>query len=143
MAVVHTPPVSLKRLLTSKQGNWHKLSQDLQEGLPFRVVNELQQLLTLNLSQVADYLNIADRTLMLRKKSGKLNATESDRLYRLIQLVNQSLFLMDNNLSAVQAWWMQPCRGLGQRIPWEEARTEAGARAIERLIGQLVYGVYP
>lgn len=143
MAIAASPSWSLKRLLSARQHHWHQLSQNLHAGLSFRIVSELQILLGLNLAQIADYLNIADRTLMLRKKKGKLNATESDRLYRLIYLVQQSLFLMDNHLPAIKAWWMQPCRGLGDRIPWQEAKTEAGARAIERLIGQLIHGVFP
>ncbi|MFO0814018.1 MAG: antitoxin Xre-like helix-turn-helix domain-containing protein [Gemmatales bacterium] len=123
--------------------HWLKTSKALRAGLPFREVHQLQTILGISLHQVAEYLNIAERTLMLRKKTGRLNATESDRLYRLRELVQQSMFLMDNNRAAVEAWWMQPCRGLGGRVPWEEAKTEAGARAIERLMGQLIHGVFP
>ncbi|HMO37032.1 MAG TPA: DUF2384 domain-containing protein [Gemmatales bacterium] len=124
-------------------GNWPAIGQSIRKGLPFSQVTLLQKQLGLNLHEVAQYLQIADRTLLLRKKKGKLNATESDRLYRLMQLVQQTITLFDENADAVQNWWKQPCRGLGDRIPLHEARTEAGARAIEALIGQLLHGVFP
>lgn len=134
---------SLTEQRRQADGSWHELGQSLRLGLPFNQVTLLQKQLGITLSEVADYLNIADRTLLLRKKNGKLNATESDRLYRLMQLVQQSYVLMDDNVAAVQSWWKQPCRGLGNRIPFQEAKTEVGARAIEALMGQLMHGVFP
>ena len=127
----------------SLQGGWQRLNESLRRGLPFTQVSELQDTLGLTMKEMAEYLNIAERTLLLRKKAGKLNATESDRLYRLQQLVALSNQAMDGEQRALQLWWKQPCRGLAQITPWEAAKTEPGASAVEALLGQLLHGVFP
>jgi putative toxin-antitoxin system antitoxin component (TIGR02293 family) len=39
-------------------------------------------------------------------------------------------------------WLHQPQRGLGNRIPLDLIRTEAGAREVEDLLGRIEYGVF-
>ncbi len=76
-----------------------------------------------------------------RKVTGKLDAVESDRVIRLAQLLGKAIQVMESEKNA-QRWLSSPQFGLGGAIPLEFAKTEAGAREVEDLLGRIEFGVY-
>jgi putative toxin-antitoxin system antitoxin component (TIGR02293 family) len=91
--------------------------------------------------ELADAALITHRTLARRKKAGRFGADESDRLVRLSRVFARAIELFEGDVEGARSWLMRPVLGLGNAIPFEMARTEVGAREVERLIHQLEHGV--
>lgn len=117
------------------------LHERIERGLPFACLLRLQQALDRPLAELASDLRIPPRTLARRREEGRLTPEESDRLVRLARLVEQAIALFEGDLATARRWLGTPARGLGRRVPLAFARTEAGAREVERLLGRLEYGV--
>jgi putative toxin-antitoxin system antitoxin component (TIGR02293 family) len=114
----------------------------LESGLPFRTLSRFQKESGLPWPVIAQVLRLPRRTLARRKSGGRLDAAESERLYRLAQLYRRAEELFEGNASATRNWLKSPNRGLGHASPLSLAASEIGARAVEDLIGRLEYGVY-
>jgi putative toxin-antitoxin system antitoxin component (TIGR02293 family) len=111
------------------------------EGLPYAPVRKLQKLLELSISQIAELLQIPSRTLARRKAEGKLLPVESDRLVRSLRLFEETVSLFEGDEQAAREWFKSAQPALGGKSPFEFARTDAGAREVERAIGRLEHGV--
>ena len=73
-----------------------------------------------------------------KRSSGRLSAANSERFVRALRVRQQAMdaFGRDN----ADAWLETPLRRLDGRTPMEMLGTEAGARAVEQLIGRAVHG---
>lgn len=111
-------------------------------GLDFTAAEKLRSRLGLNLTQFAEAIQIAPRTLQRRRQSGHLNASESDRVLRLCRLFGRALELFENDEEAATQWLLQPQRVFGNRSPLAIGKTDIGARQIDDLIGRLEHGVF-
>ena len=111
------------------------------QGLPYAPVARLQDLLDLSIGQIAELLQIPYRTLARRKAKGRLDPVESDRLARTVRLLEETVGLFEGDEQAARTWFKSPQPALGGKTPFELARTDAGAREVERVIGRLEHGV--
>lgn len=111
-------------------------------GLDFKAAERLRRNLDVSLSELADIIQIAPRTMHRRRQSGRLNPDESDRVLRASRLYGQALELFEGHEEAARQWLAKPQRALGGRIPMEVAKTDIGARQVENLIGRLEHGVF-
>lgn len=111
----------------------------VEEGLPKEAFERLCVALGLPKSQVAEIVSIPVRTLSRRKK---LLRAESDRVLRLGLLYQKCLEVVGEPKQTRQ-WMQSPKRAFAGRTPLEMARTEVGAREVERLLGQIEHGVFP
>jgi putative toxin-antitoxin system antitoxin component (TIGR02293 family) len=50
--------------------------------------------------------------------------------------------LFEGDRDAAVEWLTTPQTALGDRVPLDLARTEIGAREVERLVGRLDHGVF-
>jgi putative toxin-antitoxin system antitoxin component (TIGR02293 family) len=114
----------------------------LEGGLPFRALSRFQKESGLPWPMIARVLRLPRRTLARRKAAGRLDAPESERLYRLAELYRKAVELFEGNGTAAGNWLQSPNRGLGHISPLSLAASEIGARAVEDLIGRLEHGVY-
>jgi putative toxin-antitoxin system antitoxin component (TIGR02293 family) len=96
----------------------------------------------LSAKDMAELLQIKFRTFLRRKKEGRLHPDESDRVIRASRLFGRALDLFDGSAETAKSWLSGPQRALGGAVPLEIARTEVGAREVERLIGRLEHGVF-
>lgn len=114
--------------------------EHLREGLEFAAFAGLAERLELPQSELAKIVSISDSTLLRRRREGRLNKTESNRLYRLQRVVD----LAEDTLGAerVVRWFNRHAPSLGGVKPLELADTEAGLEAIQTLLLQIEYGVY-
>jgi putative toxin-antitoxin system antitoxin component (TIGR02293 family) len=110
-------------------------------GLSFRAVRNLQRALGLPMDRIALVLGISRATLHRRKREGKIDGHESERLVRYQRLLKKAEELFGNAEDA-RKWLGHPQPGLGGAVPLEFAATELGAREVENLLGRLEYGVY-
>ena len=117
------------------------LLKKLDEGLSYAAFERLKRRLKVTSQELADVALINRRTLARRKKAGRLDPDESDRLVRLARVFSRALELFEGDSEGAREWMMRGSRALGGPSPFEMARTEVGAGEVERLIYQLEHGV--
>mgnify|MGYP006430508921 CR=1 FL=1 len=113
----------------------------IRAGLPMAEFDGLAELLDLPAERLADYLAITRSTLARRRKNGRLGSLESDRLLRYARVFARAETVLEGR-DAAREWLKTPARALGHATPLDFARTEAGVREVENLLGRLDYGVF-
>jgi len=117
------------------------LIRQIQKGLRFSELETLQNSIDMPFEQLAAKLCISRSTLQRRKAAGRLSPDESDKVIRYSRLVQQAADFF-GEIGKARAWLKHPQYGLGGAVPLDYARTEAGAREVENLLGRMKYGVY-
>ncbi len=110
------------------------------EGLSTEVLEDLQRDLELTNQELADLVLISPRTLTRRKREQRLPTDESDRAYRLGRLFELATEVLGDKTEA-RTWMKEPNYALGDKTPLEMVRTEPGATLVERVLGQIEYGL--
>jgi putative toxin-antitoxin system antitoxin component (TIGR02293 family) len=119
----------------------HQQIGQIQAGLSFRAVQNLQKALNIPLEAMASVLGMSRATLHRRKLRGKIDEEESEKLVRYQRLLKQAEDVFGDGKSA-RDWLTHKQAGLGNAVPLQFARTEIGAREVENLLGRIEYGVY-
>jgi putative toxin-antitoxin system antitoxin component (TIGR02293 family) len=118
---------------------WH---DRILEGLEFEAAEEIKARASLTDPELAKLLGIGEATLRrARASGGALDATTSDRLYRLskvLTIAEETLEGADNAMS----WLRRPQPALAGRVPLELLVTQAGADQVETLLRRIDYAVY-
>ena len=104
-------------------------------------MQNLQKALDIPLETVASVLGMSRATLHRRKRQGKIDEDESEKLVRYQRLLKKAEDVFGDGKSA-REWLRHKQAGLGKAAPLDFARTEIGAREVENLLGRLEYGVY-
>jgi putative toxin-antitoxin system antitoxin component (TIGR02293 family) len=130
-----------KHGVSGKSTHPTELIQKIQKGLRFSELKTLQDTLDLPFEKLAAKLCISRSTLQRRKAAGRLSPDESDKIVRYSRLVRQAADFF-GDMEKARAWLKHPQYGLGGAVPLDYARTEAGAREVEDLLGRMKYGVY-
>ena len=130
-----------KKTLNGKAMHPTELIHRIQKGLRFSELETLQSSIDLPFEQLAAKLSISRSTLQRRKSAGRLSPDESDKVVRFSRLLRQATDLF-GDIEKARAWLKNPQYGLGGAVPLDYARTEAGAREVENLLGRMKYGVY-
>jgi putative toxin-antitoxin system antitoxin component (TIGR02293 family) len=118
------------------------LVKHVEEGLAFTAVEALQREMDLTTKEMAKLLDIKFRTFLRRKQTGRLQPAESDRVLRTSRLFARAKDLFEGDQAAARGWLMNPQHALGGAVPLAIAKTEVGAREVEKLIGRLEHGVF-
>lgn len=113
----------------------------LKEGLPFTAFKELGAGLDMTDAQLANAARVAPRTIARRKKAGRLEFGESERILRLGVLFDAAVKALGSE-AAARRWLKSPQKGLAGRTPLEYSDTIIGAREVEELLGRLEHGVF-
>jgi putative toxin-antitoxin system antitoxin component (TIGR02293 family) len=127
--------------MTSSEFTPSQLVKAIQTGLPVGELTWLQGSLGVPMERLVPLLGISKPTFHRRKASGRLGPGESDRVVRFARLMGKAVQVLESQENARQ-WLTSPQFGLGGAVPIEYARTEAGAREVEDLLGRIEYGVY-
>lgn len=114
---------------------------ELQAGLPFRHLTQFLKDTQLPEKPLLASLQIPRRTLMRRRRSGRLSPRESERLYRISRLHSLAVGLFEDGPAATR-WLTSPARAFGGVTPLEMAKFEVGGREVEDLIGRIEDGVF-
>jgi putative toxin-antitoxin system antitoxin component (TIGR02293 family) len=118
-----------------------KLLEAVEAGLPVEELEVLRAGLDLPMEKLALRLGISKATLHRRKRSGRLEPGESDRVVRFARLTGKAVEVLETRENA-RRWLTSPQAGLGGAVPLDYAETEIGAREVEDLLGRIEYGVY-
>ncbi len=117
-----------------------ELRERITEGLPFSSLESVRARLRLTVPELAAVLRMPTRTLARRRQLRRLEADESDRLYRVARVAGQAVTLLGSE-EAASAWLRRPNRALGGEPPVRLLDTDIGARQVEDVLGRLEHGV--
>ena len=109
-------------------------------GLPYQALESIRARLNLSLPEAALVLHVPLRTLARRRHGRKLDAGESDRLYRLARIAAQAVAALGAEDKAA-AWLRRPNRSLNGAVPLGLLDTDLGARQVEDVLGRMAHGV--
>lgn len=113
----------------------------IRAGLPIEEFFALQDLLKVSEDELARVLGISIATLHRRKKSGRLDARESERVVRFACLFGRAMEVFETE-KAARGWLRTEAPGLAGETPLTYADTEYGAREVEALLVRIDHGVF-
>jgi putative toxin-antitoxin system antitoxin component (TIGR02293 family) len=116
------------------------LRERVERGLPYKSLESVRGRLQLTVPEFAGVLNMPPRTLARRKQARKLDADESDRLYRLARMAAHAVAVFGTEDKAA-AWLRRPNRALNGEPPVRLLGTDIGARQVEDILGRLEHGL--
>jgi putative toxin-antitoxin system antitoxin component (TIGR02293 family) len=117
-----------------------ELRRRVERGLPYRSLESVRERLRLTLPEFGTVLHMPPRTLARRKQARKLDADESDRLYRLARMAAHAVAVFGTEDKAA-AWLHRPNRALNGETPVRLLGTDIGARQVEDVLGRLEHGI--
>ena len=113
----------------------------VEEGFSFQALERFQQNTRISTDDLAEVVAIKPRTLHRRRKEGRLEPDESDRLLRVARVFAKALDLFEGDAEAAKRWFFTPARALGGERPIAFARTDLGTQEVEAFIDRLEQGV--
>ncbi len=111
-------------------------------GLSGHLFKKICILLEISEKRLAEIIRTSVSTLASRKKRGYFSPTESERLYRILNLYKLAVRVFDNNTDHAKKWLKEEAYGLNGEIPLEFAKTEIGAREVELLLNRIDQGLF-
>jgi putative toxin-antitoxin system antitoxin component (TIGR02293 family) len=112
----------------------------VREGLPWTLYQGVMTDLGFTDQMAAGVLHIPLRTLT-RRKGGRLDPQESERVMRLVRLRAKTEDVLGTRAKAT-LWLESPNRALGGATPLSLLDTDIGTQAAEDVLTRIEYGVY-
>ncbi|RJF89056.1 DUF2384 domain-containing protein [Oleomonas cavernae] len=113
--------------------------RSIRDGLPVTAIDRLIADGIVDAGEV-DRLIIPRRTLQHRRHLGRLTPEQSDRVVRIARIVALAVECFGSEAKA-RVWLRRPSRLLENEAPLDRLDTEAGARAVEVLLGRIAHGI--
>lgn len=117
-----------------------EVRERIQRGLPYRSLESVRERLRMSAPEAATLLHIPPRTMARRRHARKLDANESDRLYRLARVAAQAFAVFGTDDKAA-TWLHRPNRALNGDAPVRLLDTDVGARLVEDILGRIEHGI--
>lgn len=114
----------------------------LDEGFSYEELEHLRENMGLSRGELAGLIRVPARTLDRRRREGRLQPEESDRLLRLARVFGAAVELFEGDAEVAGEWLFSSQRALGGMAPFDMAKSDVGAREVEGLIGRLEHGVF-
>ncbi|MCB1810641.1 MAG: DUF2384 domain-containing protein [Candidatus Competibacteraceae bacterium] len=119
----------------------HDLIPLLRKGLPYAALERTLNAFQLSREEISVVLDLPLRTLARRKKTQRLAADESDRLYRLTRILAHAEQALGTRERAVQ-WLHRANQALNHATPLQLLDTDIGAEHVDQVLGRLEHGVF-
>lgn len=119
-----------------------QLLEAIARGLPYSTYLRVSYYAKVSNAELVELLGISVSTLSRRANTGKLSVSESEKVVRLIQMINAGIILFDGNKDKALSWLKSPSRGLNGIQPITMISTYAGTNEVMELIGRLDNGVF-
>ena len=117
-----------------------ELRERIKRGLPYRSLESVRLRLHLSVPEAASVLHMPPRTLARRRQARKLDADESDRLYRVARVAAHAVAVLGTEENAA-IWLRRPNRAINGDVPLHLLDTDLGVRQVEDLLGRIEHGV--
>ncbi|MBW4621344.1 MAG: DUF2384 domain-containing protein [Cyanosarcina radialis HA8281-LM2] len=119
-----------------------KEAELVRQGLPIESFKRVASYYQLSDAEMSKMVGTSVRTLVRHQKEQKpLNATWSDRLYRLARIAAQAQTVFEQPQTAIN-WLKRPNRALEGHAPVDLLDTDAGTQQVAELLDRIEYGVY-
>ena len=132
--------IIFNRNSTYRKGN-SDIVHSIMEGFPAAAVSRLVEYLNIRQNEMLKLLHITSATFSRRRKDGKLESVESDRVYRYTRLAALATDMFHGDGEAARHGLKSPAYAFKGETPLEHAQTEYGAREVENLIGRIRHGI--
>ena len=114
----------------------------VRRGLSIESFKRVANYYQLSDAQMSKVVGTSVQTIVrLQKEDKPLNATWSDRLYRLARVAAQAQNVFESAQTAT-SWLKRPNRGLNGHAPVDLLDTDAGTQQVVELLDRIEYGVY-
>lgn len=111
----------------------------VREGLPVDPVDDVLDSGRLTLAEL-DRLALPRKTLAHRRMLGRLTADQSDRLARLLRIIEEAEATFGDPRKA-HGWLRRPSALLDNEAPLDRLDTDNGVRQVETLLGRIAHGI--
>ncbi len=128
--------------LDEKNAPPQEIMERVTEGLAFETLGHVARAYGVTQETMADWLGVSARTRERRRRAGRFDRLESERLYRYIRLYRRAVEVFDDEPESAQQFLTESQTGLNGLIPAEVARSEYGASGVMDLLGRIDYGVH-
>jgi|SRR5579872_5927385 len=116
-----------------------KWREGIRQGLSVDLVDEVLADGRLTAVEL-DRLALPRKTLAHRRTLGRLTAEQSDRLARILRVIEQA-DLAFGDVAKSRVWLRRPTTALGGHAPLDLLDTDIGAREVETLLGRIKHGI--
>jgi putative toxin-antitoxin system antitoxin component (TIGR02293 family) len=113
----------------------------IKKGLTIDEMSALTANLNITEKHLAKVIGLSISTLAIRKKTGRLKPTESERIMRVDRIFCRAMEVFKDEIIA-KRWIKSPAKALGGIAPIDFTDTDIGAKEVENLLGRIEYGVY-
>lgn len=130
-----------RRVLGERPATYEVLRKSVQAGLPIVALDELGRRFAIPQRDLLAAVSLPLRTFARRKKQGRLQPDESDRLLRVVRVATLAEDVL-GDVGKASRWLQKPNRALGGVVPLHRLDTDLGAREVEDILGRIEYGVF-
>ncbi|MBV1883338.1 MAG: DUF2384 domain-containing protein [Pseudomonadales bacterium] len=117
------------------------LRERVENGLPYKSFKTLEKKMGVSTKDLSEMLSIPKTTLSRREKEGNFKIDESDRVYRFADLLAQAIEMFGGDVKKGSLWLRKKRAIFNGHSAVIHARTELGAREVEKVIGRIRHGV--
>ena len=111
-------------------------------GIPPEIIIRLVESVRSDMKTICHLVGISKRTITRKLKNGTpLTPEQGSRVYSVIQALDATISLHNDDLAMAMAWLHCPAKGLGGEIPMNILTTPSGVQAVVDLIGRIEHGV--
>jgi putative toxin-antitoxin system antitoxin component (TIGR02293 family) len=118
-----------------------EIARAVRRGLPWAAFEALVSALAVSQAELAAMLHIRARTLSRRKASGRLEAMESDRVFRLARVLAHAVEVFES-VERARDWLETENRSLDGQRPLAFLDTDAGVREVDDILGRIEHGIF-
>ncbi len=134
--------ISSSSTVTQERNSANDSVEVVRRGLSIESFKRVASYYQLSDAQLSKVVGTSVRTIIrLQKEDKPLNATWSDRLYRLARVAAQAQDVFESADTAT-SWLKRPNRGLNGHAPVDLLDTDAGTEQVVELLDRIEYGVY-
>ena len=113
----------------------------INEGLDGKVAGLIVDWAKITQSDLRKMSGIPSTTFS-RSLKARFSADQSERLVRIIRVLDRAVELFEGDKDEAQKWLNEPNRALGWKVPADLMASETGAYEVMKLITRLEHGVY-
>ena len=113
----------------------------INEGLEGRVAGLITDWAKITQSDLRKMSGIPSTTFN-RSVKARFSADQSERLVRIIRVIDRAVELFEGDKAQAQKWLNEPNRALGWKVPADLMASETGAYEVMKLITRVEHGVY-
>lgn len=113
----------------------------ISEGLDGKVANLIVDWAKITQNDLRKMSGIPSTTFS-RSVKARFTSGQSERLVRIIRVIDRAVELFEGNKEEAQKWLNEPNRALSWKVPAELMASETGAYEVIKLITRLEHGVY-